>query len=99
MQNKGFVGIIIAQTLSQLFFTKSADLLSADSGIFKKIYITSSEANRVPIPRESPSPSPKFGDRVGTGKVCLDSSGKIRGLGELNPRGFLGINSPKIPKV
>ena len=40
MQNKGFVGIIIAQTLSQLFLTKSADLLSADFGIFKKIYET-----------------------------------------------------------
>ena len=58
-----------------------------------------SEANRVPIPRKSPSPSPKFGDRVGMGKVCLDSLGKIRGLGELNPWGFSGINSPKIPKV
>ena len=39
MQNKGFVGIMIAQTLSQLFVTKSADLLSADFGIFKKIYV------------------------------------------------------------
>ena len=40
MQNKGFVGIIIAQNLSQLFFTKSADLLSADYGIFKKKEVT-----------------------------------------------------------
>ena len=61
--------------------------------------IFTSEANRVPIPRKSPSPSPKFGDRVGTGKVFLESWGKIQGLGELNSWGFLGTNSPKIPKV
>ena len=61
--------------------------------------MNSSEANRVPIRRKSPSPSPKFGDRVGTEKVFLDSSGKIRGLEELNSWGFSGINSPKIPKV
>ena len=61
--------------------------------------MVTSEANHVPIPRKSPSPSPKFGDRVGTGKVFLDSSGKIRGLEELNSWGFSGINSPKIPKV
>ena len=65
--------------------------------LFKGMF--SSEANRVPIPQKSPSPSPKFGDRVGTGKVFLDSSGKIRGLEELNSWGFSGINSPKIPKV
>ena len=59
--------------------------------------VVTSEANRVPIPRKSPSP--KFGDRVGTGKVFLESSGKIQGLGELNSWGFLGTNSPKIPKV
>jgi hypothetical protein len=58
-----------------------------------------SEANRVPIPRKSPSPSLKFGDRVGTGKVFLDSLGKVRGLEELNSWGFSGINSLKIPKV
>ena len=45
--------------------------------------------------RKSPSPSPKFGDKVRTGKGFLESLGKIRGLGELNFWGFLGTNSPK----
>ena len=45
--------------------------------------------------RKSPSPSPKFGDKVRTGKGFLEPLGKILGLGELTFRGFLGTNSPK----
>ena len=45
--------------------------------------------------RKSPSPSPKVGDKVGTGKGFLETLGKIRGLGDLNFWGFLGTNSPK----
>ena len=44
---------------------------------------------------KSPSPSPKFGDKVRTERGFLDSLGKIRGLGKLNFLEFLGTNSPK----
>ena len=34
--------------------------------------------------RKSPSPSPKFGEKVKMGRGFLESLGKIRGLGEIN---------------
>ena len=49
--------------------------------------------------RKSPSPSPIFGDKVGTGKGFLDSLGKIWGLEELNFWGLLGKNPLKNPQV
>ena len=45
--------------------------------------------------RKSPSPSPKFGDKVTLGRGFLESLGKIRGLGELNFWGFSWTKSPK----
>ena len=85
--------------LSPLLDQKTIVVKSKVERKYIQYFVCTSEANRVPIPRKSPSPSPKFGDRVGAGKVFLDSAGKIWGLGELNSWGFLGINSPKIPKI
>ena len=48
--------------------------------------------------RKSPSPSPTFGDKVGTGKGFSDSLEKIWGLGEVNFEEFLGTNPLKILK-
>ena len=45
--------------------------------------------------RKSPSPSPKFGDKVRMGRGFLVISKKFWGLGKLNFWGFLGTNFPK----
>ena len=59
----------------------------------KKAYVGSREGNCGLDPRGSPSPN--FGDGLGTGIDLIKVSGTVRGRGHLQFRGFLGRNPQK----